>query len=104
MVGKSLCKGCGVPVAKLITCADCGTVSHPSCLHRTGHLYSGGQFTACGKNDDSSLALNDSMDSNQEDLLRKLSELIKSEFSKFRSEMMEMYRADLAMVTNDFKI
>jgi len=95
MDGRKTCKGCGTVVVKPIICLGCNTASHPACLPRTGHPYSNGFFTNCK----SSPRDNSESDSNG-DLLENIQKLIRSEFENFRREILNLYQADLAKISD----
>lgn len=105
MASKNICKGCFVPVAKPVICMGCGILSYPSCLPRTGHRYSGGQFIDCQMNTGSSPSPGHSKSTelDYDNLLSRLGEMIRSEFDKLRKEFLDMYRADLAKVTSEIQ-
>jgi len=94
MDGRKTCKGCGTVVVKSITCSICNIASHPSCLPRTGHPHSEGLFTNCK----SSSRSDSSMDLNR-DLLENIQRLIRFEFENLRKEILNLYQADLAKIS-----
>jgi len=98
MDGRKTCKGCGTVVVKPIICLGCDTASHPACLPRTGHPYSNGLFINCK----SLPRYNSETDSNG-DLLENIQKLIRSEFENFRKEILNLYQADLAKISDNIQ-
>lgn len=73
------------------------TASHPACLSRTGHPFSDGKFSDCGKR----YGL---QDGNIDGVfLDKMREMIRAEFKSFRKEIFEMYKADIEGIKSDVK-
>lgn len=91
MDGRKTCKGCGTMVVKPISCRGCNIAFHPSCVSRTDHPHSNGQFVNC-----KSTEVNPS-------LLNAIKEMMHSEFDIFRSEIREMYRADMLKIAEDIQ-
>lgn len=90
MDGRKTCKECRTVVVNPVECNSCDIASHPSCLSRTGHPHSNGKFVNCNQ-------------SSNNHLLKTIQDLIRSEFSKFRTEMLETYRADLEKITSEIQ-
>lgn len=90
------CMGCGTVVVNPVVCNNCEAVSHPGCVSRTGHAYSNKRFLDCRGAATRDNSLNDG-------LLNNIRQVIKEEFTKFREEFLEIYRADLAKVKGEIQ-
>ncbi|XP_050454126.1 uncharacterized protein LOC126852886 [Cataglyphis hispanica] len=82
---------CGTVVVKPIICKGCNVASHPSCVSRTDHPHTNGQFVNCKDTEVNSTLLN------------AIKKTMRSEFDIFRSEIREMYRADMLKIAEDIQ-
>ena len=106
MDSRKNCKGCSTVVVKPIICDICGVSSHPGCIARTGHPYANGQFQDCRKNTSSLVEADlsgDGLVSQIQVVIRGEFEKFRIEFDNFRSEVLEICRADLAIIKNDIQ-
>jgi len=85
-------------VVKPISCPGCNTASHPACIPRTGHPYSNGLFINCKGSPRYSSETDLSSD-----LLENIQKLIRSEFENFRREILNLYQADIAKISDNIQ-
>lgn len=100
---KLICKGCGIAVAKPVTCISCDVASHPACVHRTQHPFIKGKLLDCG--DDltptasPTTPTHGTVISSYDDLLKKINDLLDAKFSKLENEL-RIFRSNLELLNN----